>query len=332
MEMQDQAAAINRDKQLSCHSAYSRLFAKGRLTIGLIAPLETHPGRTTPTMKDHAAMASKADEQGFGALWLRDIPFFDPEYGDVGQVFDPIAYLGFLIAHTKNIALGTAGLVLPFREPLILGKQIASLDNLSESRLLFGISSGDRPAEYPMFGVDFDTRGERFRETYDLFKKVTEQSYPEFSSARFGRGTGALDLLPKPMKGIIPAIAIGHAQQDEDWIAANLDGLIRAAPAPAHFHAITRRWKSALQSTGNPDMFKPLGVGCYLDLVDDPSAPLFRIPGGFRVGRYALKDFLELAQDAGINHVALNPKASTRPFREIMDEIALDILPLFSSN
>jgi luciferase-type oxidoreductase len=149
--------------RLNEHPGYRRLFAPQELTIGLIMPLETHPDSPAPTMADHASMAMRADKLGFAALWLRDVPFYDPTYGDVAQVFDPIAYIGYLAAVTHNITLGTAGIVLPLREPLILAKQIASLDHLSAGRMMLGISSGDRPAEYPLFGVDYDSRGDRFR-------------------------------------------------------------------------------------------------------------------------------------------------------------------------
>lgn len=103
-------------------------------------------------------------------------------------------------------------MVLPLREPLIFGKQIASLGHLSEGRMVLGLSSGDRPAEYPLFGVDFDSRGDRFRETYDVFRRVTQTSYPTYTSRRFGSADGHFDLIPKPVTGRQPALAVGQAQ------------------------------------------------------------------------------------------------------------------------
>ncbi|WP_243751156.1 hypothetical protein [Paraburkholderia sp. BL10I2N1] len=72
--------------QLSEQPAYARLFLREKLTVGLILPLETHPNRPAPTMRDHVTMAQKADSLGFAALWMRDVPFYDPDYGDVGQI------------------------------------------------------------------------------------------------------------------------------------------------------------------------------------------------------------------------------------------------------
>jgi len=101
---------------IALHPGHQRLFAADKLTIGLILPLETHPDTPAPSMRNHIAMAQKADEYGIGALWMRDVPFYDPSYGDVGQVFEPLIYIATLAAATRSIALGTAGIVLPIRE------------------------------------------------------------------------------------------------------------------------------------------------------------------------------------------------------------------------
>ncbi|VVN36900.1 LLM class oxidoreductase [Pseudomonas fluorescens] len=318
--------------RLNEHPGYRRLFAPQELTIGLIMPLETHPDRPAPTMADHASMAIRADKLGFAALWLRDVPFYDPTYGDVAQVFDPIAYIGYLAAVTHNITLGTAGIVLPLREPLILAKQIASLDHLSAGRMVLGISSGDRPAEYPLFGVDYDSRGDRFREAYTVFRTVTEERFPVYDSPRFGRLNGQFELIPKPVVDRSPTIAIGQAQQSLEWIAENLDGLIRAAPDPDYLSTVAEQWRIAVERSLGKGHFKPLGVGAFLDLADDADAPLRRMPGGFRAGRRSLIGFLEAVKSVGINHVAFNPKVSRRPYIEVMDELAADVLPLFPTH
>ncbi|RRV10487.1 LLM class oxidoreductase [Pseudomonas sp. v388] len=316
---------------LAPHRGYRRVFANSKLTLGLIAPLETHAIRPAPTMEDHTEMAQLADRLGFAALWLRDVPFYDPRYGDVAQVFDPIPYLGYLAAATRNIALGTTGIVLPFREPLIFSKQIASIDHLSSGRMLLGISSGDRPAEYPLFGIDFDTRGDRFREIYSVFRKLTEESFPEFDSPRFGQSNGEFELIPKPVTGRAPTLAVGQAQQSLPWIAEHMDGLIRSAPEPADLINIAGQWKGALVEAG-ATAFKPLGVGAFVDLVEDSDVPLRRTRGGFRTGAKALVEYLQAAQEAGVNHFALNLKVSNRPYKSILEELATEVLPFFKSH
>ena len=78
---------------------FQRMFAAGRLTIGIFFPIEAFPG-DQPTMADQVALAQRVEALGFAALWFRDVPLRDPTFGDVGQVFDPFVYLGHIAAHT----------------------------------------------------------------------------------------------------------------------------------------------------------------------------------------------------------------------------------------
>ncbi|WP_037525004.1 LLM class flavin-dependent oxidoreductase, partial [Sphingobium yanoikuyae] len=155
---------------------YEAVFQPGKLTFGFIAPLESYPDSPAPSMRNHLDMARTADDAGFSVIWLRDVPFYDPSFGDLGQLFDPISYAGYLAAATRRIAIGTAGIVLPLRDPLAIAKQATTLDHLTDNRFILGLSSGDRPVEYPAFGIDFDSRAERFREAYALIRAVTEQN------------------------------------------------------------------------------------------------------------------------------------------------------------
>src|ERR1700710_495242 len=92
---------------------FDRVFRRGELTVGLILPLETHPHTPHPTMDGHVEIAQRAEAAGVAALWARDIPFYDPRYGDSGQIFEPLIYIAHLAAATRHITLGTTGIVLP---------------------------------------------------------------------------------------------------------------------------------------------------------------------------------------------------------------------------
>ena len=313
------------------HAGFARLFAPGKLTIGLILPLETHPRSPAPTLQNHVEMAQQAEAMGFGCLWLRDIPFYDPHYGDVGQIFEPLAYLAHLAAWTRSIALGTAAIVLPIREPLLLAKQAATVDQLSGGRLLLGMSSGDRPSDYPLFGIDAPTRGERLREVFEIYRAVSEQTFPRFTSQNFGAADGALDLVPKPPHGRTPALAVGHAQQTLPWIASHMDGLIAAAPARAGLVGLANEWTALVQPVVSPTL-RPLGIGGFLDLVPDHHHPVVRIRGGIRAGVDALAEYLMEAEQLGIVHLAANLRVSDRPYVEMMEELAAHLLPRFPSH
>ena len=319
-------ASSKRPVNLMEHPGFVRCFCPGTLTVGLILPLETHPFRVAPTMSDHLAMAKTAEALGFASLWMRDIPFYDPDYGDVGQIFEPLTYIAYLAAHTTSIALGTAGIVLPLREPLNLAKQVTTLDQLSGGRMLLGLSSGDRPSDYPLFGIEMETRGERLREAFGILRTVSERCFPVFDAVRFGHAKGDLDLLPKPPAGRTPAFAVGRAQQSMQWIAANMDGFMSSIPPAPQLQVLAAEW-AAQQGALSRFTPKPLAIGGFVDLVEERTCALTRIPGGVRTGSEALVHYLQQAHDAGISHIAMNPRVSRRPYIELMEELASEVLP-----
>ena len=82
-----------------------------------------------------------------------------------------------MAAHTRTIALGTASIILPIRNPLHTAKAATSVDQLSGGRLLLGVASGDRPVEFPAFGVDPEQRDSLFREYLAVFREVQRSSF-----------------------------------------------------------------------------------------------------------------------------------------------------------
>lgn len=313
---------------LAQHPAYARVFQPGRLTLGFIAPLEAYPNAPWPTLADHAAMAKKVDALDFAAIWLRDVPFYDPSFGDVGQILDPMVYAGWLAAQTTRIAIGTAGIVLPLRDPLIVAKQAASVDQLLGGRFLLGLSTGDRPSEFAAFGSDLATRPERYQDAIGLIRAATEQSFARHWSHHYGTLDGTIDMVPKPVGPRLPILAIGRAGQTIEWLGANTDGWIWHLSDARRLPDVVARWRAA--TTDGP--FKPYGYGAMFDLLVDPNAPLVYGGGGIRSGRNALIELWKRQRDEGVGHVALNPKPLQRPFADVADELATYVLPHFPTD
>lgn len=313
--------------ELAQHAGYSRVFQPGHLTFGFITPLESYPHTVGPTLADHAKMARKVDEAGFSAIWLRDVPFYDPNFGDVGQVLDPLVYAGYLAAITRNIAIGTAGIVLPLRDPLIVAKQAATVDQLLGGRLLLGLATGDRPIEYPAFGLDFDNRAERFRDALAMIRAVTERSWPVHASRFYGSLNGTIDLVPKPAGARLPTLVIGHAGQTTEWTTQNTDGILSYIADPRRIPGIIDQWRNASPQ----DTFKPYGYGTMFDLDRNPDMPVQ--PGRvLRAGRNALRELWLRQQEQGVSHVALHFKPQRRPATEVIDELGEHLLPFFPSH
>jgi luciferase-type oxidoreductase len=309
---------------MRAHPAFGRLFRPGRLTFGLLAPLEGYPDQPIPTLQNQEALVRRADELGIAALWLRDVPFYDPNFGDVGQIWDPMVYAGWLAAETRQIAIGTAGMILPLREPLLLAKQAASLDHLSGSRFLLGLASGDRPGEFPSMGLRFEDRVERYREALAVLRAATEGHFNRHAGTHYGSLDGSLDLLPKPRAPRLPLIAIGRGGQDLEWIASHVDAWIWHGSNPQKMADVVPAWRAAVGTA----CFKPYGYGAWFELLDDPEAPLE--PGRvLRAGRKALVALWKDQERLGVSHVVLNLKPARRPAAEMIEELAQFVLPEF---
>lgn len=302
---------------------FRRMFSANRLTVGLFFPIEAFP-RDQPTMRDQERLAVRAQELEFAALWCRDVPLRDPSFGDVGQVYDPWVYLGWIAAITRHIALATGSIVLPLRHPLHVAKAAASVDQLSRGRLVLGVASGDRPVEFPAFGVDIERRGALFREDFEAVRHVLESEFPVLQTSR-GALTGAADLVPKPI-GRLPLLVTGNSGQPLPWIAAHSDGWITYPRSIERQAETVARWHAQVRDAA-PGRFKPFAQSLYVDLDDDPHLAPTPIHLGFKSGRHFLLQFLEASRVIGVNHVILNLKYGARPASEVVEEIGLEVLP-----
>lgn len=306
--------------------AYNATFRPGQLSLGLVMPLEAYQDEEIPTLERHIERVRLAESLGFSAIWLRDIPFNVPSFGDVGQIFDPFVYLGALAACTDRIGLGVASIILPLRHPAHVAKAAASVDVLSGGRVLLGVASGDRPEEYPALNMDYPERGARFRDCMDYIR-ATFETFPRLESAQ-GTLNGHLDMLPKPVSGRFPMLITGGAQQTPEWSAAHGDGWMtypRNADVQAGMIADYRRH---VVEAGGTD--KPVIQSLYVNVMENADTPTRPIALGFQAGTAFLLDYLREVQSLGVNHVALNLRHNFADIETTMKRIADDLLPEFS--
>ena len=305
---------------------YDSVFRPDRLSLGVVAPLESYPNGPVPTMTRHLERAQLVEELGFAALWLRDVPFNVPAFGDAGQLFDPFVYLGLLAGQTSRIALGVASIVLPLRHPAHVAKAAASVDVLSGGRLILGVASGDRPEEYPALRIPFAERSARFRESFDYITRMSEDA-PTFDSF-YGRPRG-IDMLPKPTAARLPLLITGSSRQDPEWLARHGDGWMTYPRALPLQERIISDWRARVEAAGR--LAKPVMQPLYVALADDPGAPPRPIHLGFRTGARYLRSHLEALQEIGVNHVALNLRFDGGNVETTIRRLADDVLPAFST-
>ncbi len=306
--------------------AYGEVFKPNGMTLGLVVPIEAYPNTAVPALERHIERAQLAEQLGFSALWLRDVPFNVPSFGDAGQIFDPFVYLGALAASTGDIALGVASIILPLRHPAHVAKAAASADALSDGRVLLGVASGDRPEEYPALNMTFPDRGARFRESVDYINALSE-GYPTFSNA-FGELSGGLDMLPKPTGGRVPLLITGGSQQTPDWIARNGDGWMTYPRNTADQGRLVSEYRQRSADAGRQNM--PVMQSLYIDLVEDADAAPHPIHLGFRSGTTFLTRYLQELKSVGINHVALNLRFSQADVETTLKRLSDELLPIFA--
>lgn len=306
-------------------SSFSNIATKGKLTLGLVFPLEAYSG-SIAKMEQQEELAKRAEELGFKALWFRDVPFNDPSFGDAGQLYDPWVYMTHIMNHTKSIALATGSIILPLRHPVHTAKSINSLQVLSKGRILLGVASGDRPVEYPAFNQNLENKSELFRDSF-FYIKALQGDFPKYTSKFYGSTNGAIDLLPKYYERT-PMFVTGFSGQSLDWIAEHSDGWLYYPRDFKTLQLVMQQWRAALSKTGND--WKPFMQSLYVDLTSDSKTKPSPIHLGFKSGTEYLIAHLKLLESYGVNHVILNLKYGSRPAKEMIEEIGEKVIPQFS--
>ncbi|AKU18619.1 TIGR03619 family F420-dependent LLM class oxidoreductase [Luteipulveratus mongoliensis] len=147
---------------------------------------EVPPGRITE-------IAVAAERLGFETAYLPDHLLPPGEYGPppkpFGGVYEPLITLAHIASQTSTIRLGTSVLILPLREPILLAKQVATLDRLSAGRVTLGVGVGWNEPEYDSVGATFSDRGARADQSLELIHQL-------FTTGR-GPGDGVFE--PRPI-------------------------------------------------------------------------------------------------------------------------------------
>lgn len=168
-----------------------------------------------------AQAATAADRLGYHVLWTAEHVVFPPKiatpypyggefpYPVTDPILDVVSTLSYVAALTTRIRLGTAVMVLPYHHPIVLAKALATLDVLSNGRLLLGVAGGWLVEEFDLLGVPFRERGARTDEYLALLRALWTQQRVTFAG-RWFRLTDAA-FFPKPVQRPHPPIWIGGA-------------------------------------------------------------------------------------------------------------------------
>ena len=170
-----------------------------------------------------ARYAKLVEELGFESIWGIDHALMHLEYDSKypykkggrtplpaeGSMPDPLIMLAYLAAHTERVRLGTAMLVLPQRHPILLAKELATLDQYAEGRLTLGIGVGWVREEVEVLGQDFGDRGRRCDEWIEVMRALWSEGLSEYRGRYFD--FEGIVSAPKPFqRGGIPIMVGGH--------------------------------------------------------------------------------------------------------------------------
>ena len=152
---------------------------------------------------------------------------------------DPLIWMAFVAAATTRIKLATGILILPQHNPVVIAKQVATLDHLSNGRVLLGIGVGWLKEEFAALGASFDDRGERTDEYVHAMRALWSQTKPTFHGA-YVRFDGAY-CRPQPVNGTVPIIVGGHSRVAARRAGRLGDGFFPARGASAELIDLARR-------------------------------------------------------------------------------------------
>ena len=153
--------------------------------------------------------AKLAEEAGFEAIWVGDHVALPRDLGDAAQVprLEALVALSYMAAVTTRVRLGAGVIVLPQRQPVLLAKQLTSIDVLSKGRLTVGIGVGYVDAELRALGASLADRGARTDEYLAALHALWQEPGPAFE----GRFLSFEDVIqrPLPVQRPHPPIVIG---------------------------------------------------------------------------------------------------------------------------
>jgi probable F420-dependent oxidoreductase len=288
-------------------------------------------GGDAETASAFAGMVDALEKHGFDSLWLSE--------RITGPAPDPIVGLAVAAGRTTKLKLGMSVMVLPGRNPVLVAKELASLDLLSGGRLLpaFGLGVA-LPAEQQAFGVAREDRAAWFDEALPLIRRLWTEESVDHDGPRFSYR--ALRVLPKPVQspldvwlgGIAPSEVRRVGRLGDGWLPSFLTpgeagerrlAVEQAAAAagrlidPEHFGALVFYGRDAV-----PDRLVQLIAARRAGL--DPTE---LVPLGWPNVRRAIERFI----DAGFSKFVLVPVQEPADWADELVEAAAEVLPLQGS-
>jgi probable F420-dependent oxidoreductase len=279
------------------------------------------------TPENMVAVAREAELLGYHSLWALQRILYPrvqrneyasapggpwPAYFE--SVADPLVALGYVAAATSQIRLGTAVVNLPYYPPVLLAKQLATLDVVSGGRLTVGAGLGWSEDEYAATGVPFERRGRRMDECLRCLKLVWTEEMVEFEGQFYE--IPASRIAPKPLQRPHPPVLVGGYSAPAVRRAVSLaDGYLGGNVPLAELAPVIERVRAAARDAGRDPDDVPIVARGAVRLRDQPTGPgrrpLFGSLEEVRedVDRYRESGLTELFLDLNFDERVASPGA-----------------------
>lgn len=235
---------------------------------------------------DARRLALAAEAAGFESVMAIEHVVWPTDYGSVypysptgklpggptTKLPDPLIWLTWMAALTRRLRLMTGVLILPQRNPLVLAKEIATIDHLSGGRMSLGIGVGWLKEEFAALGVPFEARGRRADEYIEAMRALwagDDASYEgEFVSFR------GMSCNPKPVNGRVPIVVGGHSRLAVRRAARLGDGFFPATGTQVDIAPLIDEVRELAAAAGRDAAAIEVTTGCPGALPDADGDPL----------------------------------------------------------
>jgi alkanesulfonate monooxygenase SsuD/methylene tetrahydromethanopterin reductase-like flavin-dependent oxidoreductase (luciferase family) len=217
------------------------------MELGLFLEFPVREGLSeNDAFKESFSLVDQAEELGVPSVWLAEYHF------NPGRVLSsPVTISSAIAARTQRIRLGTAVLLLPLANPVRVAEEVATLDQISDGRVEFGIGRGTFPNVHEGFGVPFEESRGRFEESIEIILKAWTTESFSFEGEHFN--IPELSVNPKPFQTPHPPIRVGVTSAESFPIIGRMGHNILINPSRvftlselrASIQEFREAWKSA---------------------------------------------------------------------------------------
>ena len=270
--------------------------------------------------EDPAVLAKRAEELGFASFWVPEHPIIPittsspyPASRDgvipdaYGRILDPFIALARASAVTTRIQLGTGICLIPERNPLLLAKEVATLDKLSGGRFLFGIGAGWLKEETEIMGGNFDRRWGQTKDAIMAMKELWTKDEAAYQGKFYN--FPAVRSFPKPAQRPHPPIFMGGSSQHVfkrvvEWG----DGWMPVLSPVEEIHRGRAILNELAKKVGrDPNSIQVLAFG--------------------QAGKFRTRDEIKALEKAGTDHVTIwLTKSETKEAVAELEQLAREVL------